>query len=417
MGGGASAIGSGCRPRSGSGRYPGAARGQAAGANYPVTFSPVVATVILVTPTHTAPSHHQVAVHPAPAASRPRVDSLRGLAVSVPLALYLLPCAVAAATPARAAAQDAETRSADGGASPYAVVAPWRDGLVELALAPEPGGSRGRDQAALRVALRPRLSESTQAGQLLYRGPATRATIVASHDLLVVPVIHAGVEPFVRAVSVTVDAGGRLVGRREHRLSSRIGGGYQPTQVLACTDGDGVMVMWQEVRFAGGAADARTFMARVAADGTLSEEAREIPVPWGIAAVVDNGAGYHLALFFDGQGPGQTRLCLVTLSRNGQPEQHPWWASAPELIDEVKLARIGGRVVAAYRGGRDGRALRLLGSTAVGQWGVQPGPPTDLGSIAEDEEMLIVPGALGGEARVVRVRGSGAAAPSAVDES
>src|SRR5204862_2535813 len=90
------------------------------------------------------------------------------------------------------------------------------------------------------------------------------------------------------------------------------------------------------------------------------------------AAIAPNGPGYHPARFFDGAAPGQTRLSFVTLGADGRPEQHPWWVSKPELVDDVQLVPIAGGVTAFFRGGAAGHALASVDVTSVGTWGTEP---------------------------------------------
>ncbi len=177
------------------------------------------------------------------------------------------------------------------------------------------------------------------------------------------------------------------------------GPGFIPSAVVACEDADGFTVLWQAIS-ARGTREGRTWMARVSADGRWVRRPAAVAVPWAIGAVAWNGAGYHLALFFDGASPGQTRLCLVTLTPEGQPEQHPWWASRPGLVDEVQLVAAGGRIVAAYRAGPDGAELRSRDVTVPGQWGREVESPRAHGPVAADEEFVLV--AQGGEPHLVR---------------
>ena len=186
----------------------------------------------------------------------------------------------------------------------------------------------------------------------------------------------------------TVDLAGD--GRRRE-LTARFPGGRTliPSTVIATPDADGFTVLWQALA-ANDLRGATTVMMRVRADGSWIDRPREVAVPWALADIAWNGRGYHLALYFDGQGPSETRLSMVTLSADGAPEQHPWWASQPGLVDEVQLVRAGDRIVAVYRGGREGTELRRRDVTDVGQWGGNVAPGATEGRITRAEEYVAV---------------------------
>jgi len=158
-------------------------------------------------------------------------------------------------------------------------------------------------------------------------------------------------------------------------LPRTAGPDYAPTAAVATADADGFTLLWQEQKRGDPGAEARSTLARVKPDGTVTAPPRAVPIPWSLAALVDDGRGYTLAVSFDGAAPNQTRLCFVTLSREGQPEQHPWWGARPDIVNDVQLALVDGKVTAVYRGGPgSGSLLAVVADKDAGRWGVE-GPP------------------------------------------
>jgi len=232
----------------------------------------------------------------------------------------------------------------------------------------------------------------------IHRGPPVLAKLAVHDDAAAVAMVAPGAAPTIEIAVLSVPAEGaapRVVkatapwkGTADHALFAGVGTG----------DAEGFTFLWQEV---GTDRSAVTHFARVRTDGTWLERPRVVEIPWSLAAIAPNGHGYHLALFFDGSQPGQTRLSFVTLARDGRPEQHPWWVSRPERVEDVQLFPIAGGVTAFYRGGTDGLALRSVDVTAVGTWGTEPAAPTSRGAIAEDERYALRKNG-DGKAEVVR---------------
>jgi len=215
-------------------------------------------------------------------------------------------------------------------------------------------------------------------------GGAATTALAVRDDAVMVALLGGGAQPRVRMALLAVAADGSLQGpaKMVDATARRTDKTFSPTSVVACADADGFAIVWQEIKLsANGRPDARSYMARVAPDGSWLMQAAVVSIPWALGEIASNGAGYHLAIFFDGAQPGQTRLCMVTLSAAGKPEQHPWWISQPELIDEVQLIPIPGGVRAYWRGGNDSTALRSVQVTSVRQWGKAPETHTDHGRI------------------------------------
>jgi hypothetical protein len=88
--------------------------------------------------------------------------------------------------------------------------------------------------------------------------------------------------------------------------------------------------------------------------------------------------GDGVAVNYDGAAPNQTRICFVTLTRDGQPEQHPWWGSRPGVVEEVQLLSVAGKVTAVFRSA--GALLSVVADKTTGQWGKEANPSRTVGT-------------------------------------
>lgn len=223
----------------------------------------------------------------------------------------------------------------------------------------------------------------------LHDGPAVATDVATSEDLALVAMseMSTGGSLHLALVEIPEEGAPTVRARRTARMGDRR---FAPSAVVAAATPEGFTVLWQAQSFGPtGRGGARTMMGTLRTDGQWRSRPREVPVPWAIADAVWNGAGYHLALYFDGAQPNQTRLCMVTLSEAGQPEQHPWWESRPGLVDEVQMVRLGERIVAAYRGGPRGLELRSRDVHQVRTWGQEVEGHSDLGRIGANEEFVL----------------------------
>lgn len=217
------------------------------------------------------------------------------------------------------------------------------------------------------------LGETTNA----YRGPAVLTTMAVRGTTVLVVLWRGGESPAVSAVVVELE-GGAVRPVPLHRSAPK---GYAPTSAVACVEGDAFVVLWQEERAGDPSAEAHTTLARIKSDGTVA--ARVVPIPWALGAVVDDGRGLTLAVSYDGAAPDQSRLCFVTLSREGNPEQHPVWGTRTSVVGDVQLVRSGATVTAVYRGGADGRTLMsTVVAMNVQTWGREPDASKTLGTLA-----------------------------------
>lgn len=223
---------------------------------------------------------------------------------------------------------------------------------------------------------------------VLYEGEAA-ATIEPGHGRLLVAVSIDSGTPF---HIVTVDRGKISKPVALARPNERAD---YPFAVAATATPDGFAVFFQEVETAN-PNEAHTYLVELDKTGAVTQQPREVAVPWALAAAAWNGKGYHLGLFYAGGGDG-IRLSMVSLTADGRPEQHPDWASQPGLVSDVHLVARGGHIRAFYRGGTGDR-LYETDVTTIGQWGQVRAKAKDLGAIASSQAIAIT--ANGGATKV-----------------
>lgn len=235
----------------------------------------------------------------------------------------------------------------------------------------------------------------------LHEGSPVSATVVPGHGghLIAMAVDHGGAASRfeVRLVTWRGGVGGAATVGEPRAVVRQNPPPASPFGVAATATPDGFAVFFQELD----AMDptlARTYLAQVAPDGTPRGPAVEIPVPWGVAAAVWNGAGYHLALIYPGDG---MRLSMVSVGPNGHPQQHPDWASAAGIVADVHLVAEGGTVRAFYRGGPMGEDLLEANVTQIRGWGSEPPAARRVSALAPAQLIAITPAADGERARAV----------------
>jgi hypothetical protein len=202
----------------------------------------------------------------------------------------------------------------------------------------------------------------------VYDGAAASTALAVRDGAAAVVLFRGGARPFVKIA--VVDLATRTVHTVD--LDRTAGANYAPTAAVVCADPEGFTVLWQEEMRGNLQADARSTLARVKADGTVISKPATVPIPWSLGAIVDDGRGYTLAVNYDGAAPNQTRICFVTLTRDGQPEQHPWWGSRPSVVEDVQLVSIAGKVTAMFRSA--GTLLSVVADKSTGQWGKEAEP-------------------------------------------
>ncbi len=150
-----------------------------------------------------------------------------------------------------------------------------------------------------------------------------------------------------------------------------------PYAVAVTSTPDGFSVLFQEIEQKN-VNEAHTYLLTLDKDGKADSELREVQIPWALGDIAWNGNGYHLALYYAG-GDG-VRLSMVSTTKDGVPQGHPDWASAPGLVSDVHLVADGKRIRAFYRGGMGDR-LYETDVTKIGNWGSVANKAKDLGAL------------------------------------
>jgi hypothetical protein len=247
----------------------------------------------------------------------------------------------------------------------------WRvlgEGVVAVRTVVTAPGTGGQRRGKVTLArLDKKLAPSGEAIPV-YDGPAASTTLTVRDGAAAVVLFRGGAQPFVKIA--VVDLAIRTV--RTVDLDRTAGADYAPSAAVVCADPDGFTVLWQEQMRGNPQAEARSTLARVKADGTVLAKPATVPIPWSLGAIVDDGRGYTLAVNYDGAAPDQTRICFVTLTRDGKPEQHPWWGSRPSAVEEVQFVSVAGKVTAVFRSA--GTLLSVVADKSTGQWGKEAEP-------------------------------------------
>jgi hypothetical protein len=214
---------------------------------------------------------------------------------------------------------------------------------------------------------------------LLYAGEAA-ATIEAGHGRVLVAVsIDSAKSPFQIVMLERGKPSQPLALARPNKRED------YPFAVVATPTPDGFTVFFQEVEPAN-PNEAHTYMVELDKTGAVTAEAREVQVPWALAAAAWNGNGYHLGLFYSGEARG-ARLSMVSLTKEGSPQQHPDWATQPGMISDVHLVASGGSIRAVYRG--TGDRMMETDATKIGQWGRVTAKTNDLGALPASQAIAI----------------------------
>lgn len=231
----------------------------------------------------------------------------------------------------------------------------------------------------------------------LHDGATVRTAIAAAGDTLLVVAYHGGPRAFARAVLAHVREGALVTGPSVELARDLAAGraSLRPASAVVASTPEGFTVLLQEQDTRDPSADVVTTMTRIARDGSMIEAPRQVAIPWALGALAWDGRGYHLAVLWGGWGTehaGSARVCLVTLSPAGAPEQHPWWASEFDALSDVQLVQRagGGAMLVVWRRG-DGRRIAMHASTAVAGWSVEPPPAIDVARIAPNAPFVVVP--------------------------
>lgn len=190
----------------------------------------------------------------------------------------------------------------------------------------------------------------------------------------------------VRTVFVPV-AGGRLGEPAAAQTLERPAGDDRiPVGAAVAPTPEGFAVFWQEAHARNPSAAYETHVQQIGPEGELLGEPRPVPAVWPLAAAayMPESGRYYFLLFYGGRGPRQTRLCGVHVDAETlRPQEHPWWASRPGLIDEAQLFVDGERVRALYRGGLEGERL-LEADVSQGSWAREAPSPRARGRLGPE---------------------------------
>jgi hypothetical protein len=162
--------------------------------------------------------------------------------------------------------------------------------------------------------------------------------------------------------------------------------GDLPYAVVMTSTPTGFMVLFQDIE-ATNTNEAHTYMVELDEAGKpASDDVREVQIPWALGDAAWNGAGYHHALFYAG-GDG-VRLSMVSITKDGTPQQHPDWSSKPGLVSDVHLVRDGDKIRAFYRGGMGDRLLES-DVTKIRGWGGDPPKAKDHGALGAKQTIAV----------------------------
>lgn len=193
---------------------------------------------------------------------------------------------------------------------------------------------------------------------------------------------------------------GRAGTPRPMTVPRMAGEGFAPVGVSIARRPDGFAVIWQEGSTTDPSATWQTYEARLGPHGEALGSPRAFAqVPWPIADALYTSGATFLLLYYGTNDPQRTRLCAVHIDENGAPREHPWWASREGLIGEAHLVERAGRVLAVYRGGRDGDVL-LEADVTNGGWAQEAPEPRAHGPI--DAVEAYGERVVGGELRIHR---------------
>jgi hypothetical protein len=209
----------------------------------------------------------------------------------------------------------------------------------------------------------------------LFKGEAI-ATVKTGHEKMVVAY---AVDDPKTAFRIHVAGGEDFTMKRPGKR------GDLPYAVVMASTPTGFMVLFQDIE-AQNTNEAHTYMVELDEAGKPGGEPREVQIPWALGDAAWNGAGYHLALYYAG-GDG-VRLSMVSITKDGTPQQHPDWSSKAGLVSDVHLVNDGDKIRAYYRGGMGDRLLES-DVTKIRGWGGEPPKAKDHGAISAKQTIAI----------------------------
>lgn len=203
-----------------------------------------------------------------------------------------------------------------------------------------------------------------------FEGRTVRTAAASLGDVVAVGYYHGGPEPLAGVVIIDLASG-----RRTDTLLPVSGARspQRPAGLVIASEAGGFAVVMQEQQ-SDTRADVHTVFGRIALDGTWREAPHDVAIPWGMAALTAAPGGtYELAVLFggfDASQSGLARICIVSLRENGQPTEHPWWASASVALTDVRL-RAGAAGIDLFYRNVEGEIVHHA-FAHDGGWGQEP---------------------------------------------
>lgn len=203
-----------------------------------------------------------------------------------------------------------------------------------------------------------------------FEGRTVRTAAAAVGDVVALGYYHGGPEPFAGVVLVDLATGARLTAELPVAGAQSP---HRPAGLVIAAEAAGFAIVLQEQQ-SDPSADVLSTFARVGLDGAWQTAPHHVGIPWGLAALAAAPGGtYELAVLFGGWGQGQAgqaRICVVSLSADGAPTEHPWWASANATLTDVRLAAGATGIDVFYRSTDD--VVRRHHFASDGSWGREP---------------------------------------------
>ncbi len=220
----------------------------------------------------------------------------------------------------------------------------------------------------------------------VHDGATVETAIAASGDHLCIALIHGGDSgPFARALLLHREGSGLALDATveiPRELATEDRRPRFPAGVLVASTSRGFAVMVQHQE-RDPSANVVTTLTVLGESGATIEATHRVAVPWALSALVADGDGYQLAVSWGGWGDahaGTQRICLVHLTAEGTPTEHPWWASPFVPPTDVQLLHTAdGATVVAWLG--TGGAIEGGRWTAPGRWSAEPPTPTRYGTV------------------------------------
>jgi hypothetical protein len=219
---------------------------------------------------------------------------------------------------------------------------------------------------------------------VVHEGVTVRAAVAGDADHLCIVLYHGGdTDPFARALlfrreGTTLVLEHTVAIPRDLAIADRRPRFPADAVVASTPRGFAVMVQHQE---RDPTANVVTTLTVIGSDGAEVEATHVVAVPWALADLVHAGDGYELAVLWggwDASMAGSARVCLVHLTAEGSPTEHPWWASPAVPLTSIELLRTTDGATTVAWTDESGVAVGTRWS-GRGGWSVEPPPPVPLG--------------------------------------